>query len=142
MTFPDCSNPGPTSMGLHVVHGATLQCTFGAAPSALAVLPVNRTVCTEVNVATIGDNVPMVNIQPFAMCMCPANPQVAAATAAAMGVLTPQPCLPVTPAPWTPGSPTVLLSALPVLNDSSMLTCVWGGMISIVEPGQTAKLVP
>jgi hypothetical protein len=129
-------------MGLHVVHGAVLQCDFGMAPSALAVLPQNRTMVNEVNAANIGDHLPMANIQPFGMCMCPANPQVAAATAAALGVLTPQPCLPVTPAPWTTGSPTVALSELPLLNDSSMLMCTWGGMISITSPGQAGKMVP
>lgn len=129
-------------MGVHVVQGAALQCSFGVAPSALAVLPINRTKVSQVCAANIGDHMPFVNIQPFGMCMCPSNPQVAAATAAAMGVLTPQPCLPVTPTPWTTGSPTVALSALPLLNDSSMLMCTWGGMISITMPGQVGKMVP
>jgi hypothetical protein len=129
-------------MSLHVVHNASLQCTFGTAPSPLAVLPQNRALCGGVNAANIGDHMPMVNVQPFALCTCPANPQVAAATAAALGVLTPQPCMPNTPAPWTTGSPTVLLSQLPLLNDSSMLTCIWGGVITITSAGQTGKKVP
>lgn len=78
----------------HVVNGAVLQCSFGSAPSTLTVLPINRMFSSHQPAATIMDHRPMVNIQPFAMCACPANPQVAAATAAAWGTLTPQPCAP------------------------------------------------
>jgi len=92
--------------------------------------------------ANIMDHVPMVNIMPFGMCSCPSNPTVASATAAAMGVLTPMPCVPVTAAPWTPGSPTVLLGGMPALNDSSKLMCTWGGVISVVMPGQVTEQIP
>ena len=71
-----------------------LQCSFGMAPSVLAV--VVPEVLTETKpAANITDNVPMVNILPFGMCQSLANPTVAAATAAALGVLTPMPCVPV-----------------------------------------------
>jgi hypothetical protein len=88
------------------------------------------------NAANIMDNIPCMNIMPFAMCSSPANPTVAAATAAALGVLTPMPCVPVTAAPWTPGSPTVLIGGMPALNDSSKLMCSFGGVISVNVPGQ------
>ena len=128
-------------MSLLVCMGATLQCSFGAAPSALIVLPQNR-VITQTPDANIMDHVPMVNILPFAMCSSLANPAVAAATAAAFGVLTPMPCIPVTPAPWVPGSPTVLIGGMPALNNSSKLMCAWGGVIQIVNPGQMTVQVP
>jgi len=70
-----------------------------------------------------------------------ANPTVAAATAAALGVLTPMPCIPVT-MPWTPGSPTVMIGGMPALNNTSMCTCAWGGMIQIGFPGQVTTNVP
>ena len=50
-----------------------------------------------------------------------ANPMVAAATAAAMGALTPMPCITMTVAPWVPGSPTVQIANMPALNDGSKL---------------------
>ena len=129
-------------MPMQTCMGATLQCSFGMAPSSLVVLPVNRTLTSNVPAANIMDHVPMVNIMPFGMCNCPANPAVAAATAAALGVLTPMPCVPVTPAPWVPGAPTVLIANQPALDNTSKLMCVWGGVIQIVVPGQTTQMIP
>ena len=128
-------------MGMQICMGAMLQCSFGVAPSSLVVLPANRTL-TGTPAANIMDNKPMVNVPPFGMCTSPANPMVAAATAAALGVLTPMPCLPVTVAPWAPGSPTVLIGNMPALNDSSKLMCNWGGVIQIVVPGQFQTMEP
>ena len=128
-------------MPMQVCAGAMLQCTFGVAPSALAVIPINRVVSTA-PAANIMDHIPMVNIMPFGMCMCPANPAVAAATAAALGVLTPMPCIPMTTAPWAPGSPTVLIGNEPALDNTSQLMCTWGGLIAIVQPGQVQHEIP
>jgi hypothetical protein len=129
-------------MGFQVVTGAMMMCTFGAAPSTLAVLPVNKVMVGGPPAANIMDNKPMVNVPPFGVCMSMANPTVAAATAAALGVLTPMPCIPNTAAPWIVGAPTVLLANMPALNDSSMLMCNWGGMIKINVPGQFTTMVP
>ncbi len=126
---------------MQVCMGAGLQCSFGVAPGTLVVLPVRR-VLTGMPAATIMDHVPFLNVLPFGMCQSLANPMVAAATAAAFGVLTPMPCLPVTPAPWIVGSPTVLIGNLPALNASSRLMCMWGGVIGVTSPGQTSTMVP
>jgi hypothetical protein len=128
-------------MPLHVCSGATLQCSFGMAPSALVVLPVNKVLVTMPG-ANIMDHVPMVNIMPFGMCCSPSNPTVAAATAAALGVLTPMPCVPATPAPWVPGAPTVSLAFQPSLDNTSQLMCIWGGVIAVVDPGQEQTQIP
>lgn len=128
-------------MGIQVCMGATLQCSFGAAPSTLVVLPANRTLTTT-PAANIMDHAPMLNVMPFGMCSSLANPTVAAATAAALGVLTPMPCVPVTPAPWIVGAPTVLIGNMPALNNSSKLMCAWAGVIQIVNPGQTTVMIP
>jgi hypothetical protein len=122
--------------------GAMLQCSFGMAPSSLVVLPVNRTQVGGSLAANIMDHVPMVNIMPFGMCMSIANPTVAAATAAALGVLTPMPCIPATAAPWVPGSPTVLIGNQPALNNTSQCMCNWAGVISVVNPGQMTTDIP
>jgi len=129
-------------MGLHVCSGAMLKCSFGMAPSSLVVLPVNRVFTSAMPAANIMDNKPMVNILPFGMCMSLANPTVASATAAAMGVLTPMPCVPVIPGPWVTGSPTVLLANVPALNNTSKLMCMWAGVISVINPGQVKELIP
>ena len=129
-------------MPMQVCMGAMMQCSFGMVPSSLVVLPPNRVVTNQVPDANIMDHVPMVNIMPFGMCTSPANPTVAAATAAALGVLTPMPCIPNTPAPWVPGAPTVLLGNAPTLDDAAKLMCVWGGVIQFVTPGEMTVKVP
>lgn len=129
-------------MAQHVCNGATLACVFGVAPSTMVVLPINRVLTSSQPAATIMDSVPMVNIMPFGVCITPSNPMVAAATSAALGVLTPQPCLPVTVSPWTPGAPNVLEGGQPVLDNTSTLMCMWGGTITVVVPGQFTELVP
>ena len=126
-------------MGIQVTTGAMMTCTFGAAPSTLAILPKNK-VMAGTPAGNIMDKIPMMNIPPFGVCMSLANPQVAAMTAAALGVLTPQPCLPVLPAPWVPGSPTVMIAGMPALTNSCQLMCAWGGMIAISNPGQTTVM--
>lgn len=128
-------------MGQQVCTGAMTQCSFGAAPGSLMVMPLSR-VMTGTPAANILDNKPMVNVMPFGTCMSLANPMVAAATAAALGVLTPMPCIPMTMAPWVPGAPTVLIGSMPALNNSSKLMCMWGGVISINVPGQFTVMVP
>ncbi len=120
-----------------VVHGALLKCSQGAAPAKLSVLPANMVEGDMKPLATVMDFAPVTNVASFGMCRSPANPQVAAATAAAMGVLTPQPCVPVIPAPWTPGSPAVEIGVFKALTEDSRCMCTWAGTIEVVQPGAT-----
>lgn len=130
-------------MALQVCMGATLQCTFGATPSSLTVIPKGiPTMAGGPLAATIMDHIPLANIMPFGVCSSLANPTVATATSAAMGVLTPMPCVPVTPAPWVPGSPTVLINNSPALNNTSKCMCTWLGVISVTYPGQVTVAIP
>ena len=114
---------------------ATLMCSFGSSPSNLIVLPVNKTNAENKPAANIMDMVPIENIPPFGMCIAPTNPEVISETAAALGVLTPAPCVPATSDPWTPGSPTVTIGGMPALNSTSKCLCTWAGVIQITVAG-------
>ncbi|MEY3288172.1 MAG: hypothetical protein RLZZ419_414 [Pseudomonadota bacterium] len=122
-------------MPLLVTSGAVLSCTFGTAPSTFVVLQVNP-VMVDMPAANIMDNIPLVNILPFGLCSSITNPTVTSATAAALGVLTPMPCIPATVAPWVAGAPTVLIGNMAALSSDSKLLCSWAGSISISSAGQ------
>jgi hypothetical protein len=124
-------------MPLQVVNAAKTVCTMSAKPSQLVVLPTNRRTAGGQPAGNIGDHVPIINIVPFGPCVSPAFPPTAAATAAALGALTPQPCMPNTTTPWAPGSATVTIANRPALVQTDTCRCVWGGTISITDPGQT-----
>jgi hypothetical protein len=111
------------------------------APSVFNATP-KQVLTSNMPAGTIMDHVPMTNIMPFGMCTSLANPTVASATAAALGVLTPMPCVPVTPAPWVPGVPNVLITNQPALDDTCKLMCNWAGVISVVFPGQVLHDIP
>ena len=86
--------------------GAMLSCSMATPPATvpLAVTPKATPVAAGTPAASVQDYVPLTNIPSFGMCGAPANPAVAAATAAKMGAFTPAPCTPAVSAPWTPGS--------------------------------------
>lgn len=117
--------------------GATLACTFGSAPSTLAVLPKALVDGAAQPVANINDHIPLAEVMSFGMCRTLNNPAVASATSAHDGHLTPQPCVPVLPAPWTPGNPMVLVGGAPIVTQTSTCTCMWSGVISVTRPGQS-----
>ena len=117
-----------------VVHGAQLKCNHGTAAASLAV-PKSIATGDDNKAATILDHRPTVNVPPFGMCQTLANPQVASATSAAQGVLTPVPCLPVVSAPWTPGASVVTVDDVPALTSGCTCACSWSGVIEVVDPG-------
>lgn len=121
-------------MGEPAVHmGAQVMCSFGMAPADLIVLPEKMVMIEGTPAATIMDS-EIVNIPTFGMCTTPSNPEVAAATAAALGVLTPMPCVPLL-TPWVPGSPTTLIGEEPALVVGSQCQCAYGGVVEIMMPG-------
>ena len=121
-------------MGQFVCAGAMLKCSFGITPSPFMVVDPMRPLVQNKPIGNIMDIKPMVNIMPFGMCQTMSNPTVAAATAAAWGVLTPMPCVPVTAAPWMPGGKE-MISNFPALLDNCKCMCAWGGQITVTMPG-------
>lgn len=128
-------------MSKKVCGTAMLKCPFGAAPTVLATTPEKRVLINNKPAATILNNKPT-DVPTFVMCNCPANPAVAAAISASMGSVTQAPCKPVTPAPWLPGSPTVLIGNQPALNQDAKLLCIWAGAIEVNFPGQVQSDTP
>lgn len=130
--------PAAPDMGMpciqhYITSGAKLMCPFAAGTGTLT---VNRPSPLHDNkpIANIADCQPMANISSFGMCTTLSNPQVASATSAALGVLTPQPCIPAIVGMWKPGKPDTLIAETPALLNTDTLQCMWGGVITI-QPG-------
>ena len=133
---PPPAPPTPTPVGrTFVATGAKMMCPFamgGTAP--FSATPGRKTFVEGPPMGNIMDFKPFVNIPSFGVCSSLANPQVAAATAAALGALTPMPCVPNIVAPWKPGKPDLLVENSPALLNTDTLQCLWGGVITII-PG-------
>jgi hypothetical protein len=134
-------------MALQVVTTAVTQCSMGTLPGVLLAVPLGPPVLgCSLPAANIMHIIPFVNLLPFGVCSSGAAIAAfaAAGAMAASGAPPPPPpmCVPTVPAPWMPGSSTVLVNNLPALNDYSTCACVWGGLISIVSPGQFTIEIP
>lgn len=123
-----------------LVSGSMLLCAMGSAPAALTVLPTAQVLAEGAAAAVTTDLVSVQNIPSFGMCSSLSNPQVASATSAASGVLTPQSCVPNVPAPWRPGVPLVLVGGKPALNQTCTCQCAYGGAITVQVPTQRTVL--
>lgn len=118
-----------------VVSGGKLRCSMGTSPGTFtggsqAVIASGRPAGRILDIAMGA------NIAPFGQCMSLANPAVAAATAAAVGVLTPQPCTPMVAGPWSPGAKHVVVDHLPALLTTDTANCAFAGVLTVVDPGQ------
>ena len=124
-----------------VVTGASLKCSFGTTPSIFNATSNPMNLAGGKPIGTIADGKAMVNIPSFGMCTSLANPAVSAATAAALGVLTPQPCVPATAGVWLPSGGLVLSGGKPCLTKECKCMCAYAGVISILTPGQMSVIV-
>lgn len=123
-----------------IVQGTLLKCGFGNAPTPIMVMP-DKKVNAMLPVAVKTDHIPFFNILSFGMCSNPANPLVAAATAAALGALTPMPCIPCTTQDWTGACSKVKVRGKEALNMDSKLSCLYGGSIQAAAPVQPTVLL-
>jgi hypothetical protein len=116
------------TMGLAVVEGATIRCTMGMFESTLMGV-TGRFQIDGMYTATIADHLGPINLGTFFHCKT-----------------TQQPCVPITPAPWTGACSSINTGSVPLLSSGATLNCVNCGTISIVDAGQstmsTEKLDP
>jgi len=123
-------------MGLAVSKFGLCQCSYGLIPSPL-MIPEGDLSAMGLPIASTQHHIPLENIITFGMCNSSQNPLVIAATAAALGVHTPMPCIPVTLEPWEATQSGLLFSDdSPALDAGATLKCQWGGNISIMFPGE------
>jgi hypothetical protein len=57
-------------------------------------------------------------------------------------MFVPAPCTPTFPGPWTPGCVTCMLGGQPMLNNTSKIQCVMGGMVQINSTPATTVSIP
>ena len=119
-----------------VCNTAQLQCSMGTLPAVLVVVRPTITIL-KLPIATVMDHEPVTNVPTFGMCNATTNPAVIAATSAAMGVHTAAPCVPNTRTPWSPGCVKLKIQNQAALHEKCTLNCVWGGVITIKNAGQT-----
>jgi hypothetical protein len=73
----------------------------------------------------------------FGKCHSLYNPKVQLYTGLHDGVFSPQPCQPLFQGGWSPGAPVEPVGTPPAaaLGMSSVVVCVFGGVVTIVDKG-------
>lgn len=123
----------------YVCTGATLKCTMGTSCPKLIATPKNVSL-TGKEQANVADYVSMKNVPSFGRCRSLGYPPTASATAANHGTLTPMPCVPGTCPKWQTVDEDSLICGEAALLEPATLRCVYGGIISIVNPGQSLEI--
>ena len=114
--------------------GGMLKCSQALPPGQTVLLgPPTPGSASMMPTATISMCVPMVNIATFGMCNSTTNPMVITATAAALGVHTPMPCIPVIVGVWSPGASNITIAGEPAALESSKCMCSWAGEITVSQ---------
>jgi len=122
-------------MSVLVCSGAKLWCTYGDSEGTLVVQQPTTVMCENKPTASANDCTHTTSVTPCGFCHSLTNPNVASATAAAFGSLTPMPCNPL-PLVWSNVSTTVLIGKSLALTNKSRLRCAYGGELTIANPGQ------
>lgn len=123
---------------IYVCSGAVLKCSYGTSNGLLSATPKSVSLCSK-DQANIGDHISMVNIKPFGKCRSLGYPPTAAATSAHHGHLTPMPCVPGTTSNWSTVDANSILVGKPALINTAKLRCIYGGQITIINPGQSLE---
>ncbi len=122
----------------YVCSGARIKCSFGTSESQLVVYPDRTVFLTGKPMANISDHQSMYNIKPFGRCRTVAYPPTGSATAAHHGHLTPMPCVPGTFTKWEMGKNDYIVKGNPALLKTSFCQCCYGGIITLINDGQTS----
>lgn len=126
------------SNNIYVCSGAVLKCSCGTSNGSLSASPKSVSLCSQ-DQANIGDHISMVNIKSFGRCRSLGYPPTASATSAHHGHLTPMPCVPGTTSNWSIVDANSVLVGKPALLNTAKLRCIYGGEITIVNPGQSLE---
>lgn len=104
-----------------VISGAKLSCSLGTQDSNLCVPVSHGMKAKGENVALISDSKSNINIIPF--CMCTKS-------------YPPVPCTPTVAMQWINGKNDCTLGNIMLLLDRCIVTCSFGGIITIKDNGQ------
>lgn len=123
---------------IYVCSGAVLKCSMGTANGSLNASPKAVSLWAHEQ-ANIADHISMLNVKSFGRCRSLGYPPTASATSAHHGHLTPMPCVPGTPTKWSAVDPNSKIASQPALLNTAKLKCIYGGTISIINPGQALE---
>lgn len=119
-----------------VCHGAKVECSFGAGPKSLTVLPLNMvTTGYFKGIANVNDFIPFLNVPAFGQCKSPLNP-MNWKMAGPVPVFVPSSCIPIPIKPWAPAAKKVKIKGKAAITEKSKTMCVWMGNIAIKDNGQ------
>jgi hypothetical protein len=131
LNIPAPSPGGPQTV---VVSGFKLKCNFGSMDATVNIPAAGVGCSGKEYVKTPADVIPFMSVN-CGMCKSMMNPQVAAATAAAMGTLVQQPCMkPVLALPI--GAQKTEAYGMPVATKMTPMICPFGGKLEMTDPGQ------
>lgn len=109
-------------LSLSVVDGAEIKCDMGTLTGQLKARASNPEYVEGHRVCDVMDHKPGISIPTFGLCR-----------------LLGGPCVPVTPTPWI--SPVKLLLDGSALIVESLLPCTVGGIIGVLDPGQSTVYI-
>lgn len=115
----------------YVVDGAKTKCSQGIGQSIVCRTMDNTVEMQGKTVLSIADSVPYINIKSFQLCKSPMNPAVVANQG------KPVPGTPNICTKWMKGKLDTTIKGEPILNSDCKLECLYGGIIEIVDDGQS-----